>query len=74
MSRQMSSKDICLALVYDPNKQTAELKWEPSCSIVSQLAVKHLASLFFFILLESYISNSGGTLRNKCDSSIHLRL
>jgi hypothetical protein len=30
LSRQMSSKDICLALVYDPNKQTAELEREPS--------------------------------------------
>jgi hypothetical protein len=42
MSRQMSSKDICLALVYAPNKQTAELEREPSCSIVSQLAGKTL--------------------------------
>jgi hypothetical protein len=42
MSCQMSSKDICLALVYAPNKQTAELEREPSCSIVSQLAVRQI--------------------------------
>jgi hypothetical protein len=36
----MSSRGICLALVYATNKQTPELEWEPSCSIVSQLAVE----------------------------------
>jgi hypothetical protein len=44
----MSSKGICLALVYATNKQTAELEREPSCSIVSQLAetVDRVLTLF----------------------------